>query len=85
MLGSTADTFFASVPRSFLKKLTMSVAFPQVQLDPGAMPVVVASGADGQTAHFCVVSPQVQFLDEVVQISCRGAGVYSHGLLFRRP
>ena len=25
-------------------------------LGPGAMPVVVASGADGQTAHYCVVS-----------------------------
>ena len=31
-----------------------------------------------------VAIPQVQFLDKVVQISCRGAEADSHGLLFRR-
>ena len=31
-----------------------------------------------------VTIPQVQFLDQVIQISCRGAVADSHGLLFRR-
>ena len=53
-------------------------------LGPGAMPVVVASGADGQRAHYCVVCTGA-VLGQGRSISCRGAEADSHGLLFRRP
>ena len=45
----------------------------------GDMPVVVTTGALGQTAHTTVEIHQVQFLHKVVQISCRGAEADSHG------
>ena len=40
-------------------------------LGQGDMPVVVASGAFGQTARITVDIPQLQFLVKVVMISCR--------------
>ena len=50
----------------------------------GDMPVVVASGADGQTAQKTVEIHQLQFLDKVAQISwCRGRFPWSR--LSSRP
>ena len=54
--------------------------FTGAVLGPGAMPVVVASGADGQTARTIVEIPQVQFLDKVVQFPVVGQKRDSHGL-----
>ena len=53
--------------------------FTGAVLGPGVMPVVVASGAFGQTALKTVEISQLQFLDKVVQISCRCAEADSHG------
>ena len=62
-----------------LRLLMKPVAIPQVQfLGPGDMPVVAPSGAFGQAAQKTVDNPQLQFLDKVVQISCRGAEADSY-------
>ena len=51
-----------------------SVAFPQVAaLEQGVMPVVVTSGAFGETAQKTVEIPQLPFFDKLVQVSVRGA------------
>ena len=48
-------------------------------LGQGDTPVVAPSGAFDQTAQKTVEIPQLQFLDKVVQISCRCAEADSHG------
>ena len=54
-------------------------------LKQGDMPVVVASGAFGQTAQKTVEIPQLPFFDKVVQISVVVQRPIPIVLLFSRP